>query len=956
MNRVITRLGFTAVAIIAGSGIIAHAQTVTTGGANGVVRDNNGNTLAGANVKLSGGQNSRDTVTAADGSWRIGLMIPGDYTVTISKAGLQTYKGSVRVSVNQTQTVNVRLALVAETVVEVIAAASAVDLTSNQIGLTVALDNIAAIPKGRDFNEIAFLSPGVVTSGRLGGVSISGASALENSFIVDGVSTNDMRKGFQGAALPTDFVDQVEVQTGGFKPEYSALGGVFNAVTKSGGNQFTGSGWFNYDANSLGVAQKSNEFTQELPVQDRYDLGFTAGGAILPDKLFYFVGANKITTTAPAGNTNFTGLTDDKKTDDQLQIYAKLQYHPSINHQLTFTSQLGDQKTDAPTLRPFLGDAQFGFNSTQKNLNLGLGWDWTISPALLLSAKLSSTSIKNSVTPIDKANPWVQDLMWVQTHVPAATPGVTFNRGGYGRYAKVNDFKSTQYKTDLQWYLGTHALKFGINASTEEFALDEVQSGPSRTMLNTDSTPNPNRNYRVVVRRNSTTGAFNGIDLVSNANKATVKRETLGFYAQDTWEMVPGIRLAYGARFDSQEVLDNAGKSALKFDNFGDQIQPRIGLTWDLNNDGKTKLSANYGRYFLAVPMQPVMRVGGTEVYLRNRYTAANSTYNATTGAWTVGATPSSMTDFGVFFSAPPVVKGTKLTQRDEYLVGIDHTLPSGWTVGIHGQHRELKNPIEDSVIDHGDGYSVFWNPTPGAVTWTQGALGSNPGQSITFNSTGYPTAFNIYQAVIFTLDKKTSKAYVSFSYTWSRLYGNYEGVGQASNGQSDALITSTFDYEPYVGYGLLPSDRTHVAKLFGTYTLDVLGNPFTAGLRAVYQSGTPMSLFDDGSTTLGLPPGTDPTLDVGGYGNANPAFGQYGNYGRTPATLQTDITLEYALTFGKFKVTPNINVFNLFNKRTATRQYTEATDANGIADPRWGNDASWMPGRNFRFGVKVAF
>lgn len=185
--------------------------------------------------------------------------------------------------------------------------------------------------------------------------------------------------------------------------------------------------------------------------------------------------------------------------------------------------------------------------------------------------------------------------------------------------------------------------------------------------------------------------------------------------------------------------------------------------------------------------------------------------------------------------------------------MGIDHIFKGGtfdgWTVGAKYINRKLRNPIEDSVIDTAyAGYSILWNPKPGAVSYTPSPVlddALNPhlsGGKIRFTAAEnlFKEAYNDYDAFVVTGEKKSGAWYFSGSYTWSKLFGTYEGLGQSSNGQADALITSTFDYWPYVGEGLLPIDRTHIVKAFGSYTVDLFGNPLTIGLSGVMQYGTP--------------------------------------------------------------------------------------------------------------------
>ncbi len=995
MNRVVSRLGFTTLALVAG--VAAHAQSSsTTGGMTGVAKDEKGAPIGGAMVSVNAGQGVRSAMTAADGSFRLGLLIPGEYQVTVTKEGLSPFKTKVTVTVNAFVTLNPKLGTTASAVVEVVAASSVVDMTTGQVGSNLSMENLASIPKGRDMNDLAFLAPGVATSGALGGVSIAGASSLENSFVVDGLSTQDYRKGFQGSSMPTDFVDQVEIQTGGFKPEFSALGGVFNVVTKSGTNTFAGSAWATYDANSLGAVAKENKFFRQTPPNDRYDVGATVSGAFMPDKLFYFFGLNGIITEVPEPEPNRVGLVNGPDKTTNLQAYTKINWQVSSDHQVYFTAQLNDSKRDAPVRYPLTGDAKWGFTLKDKTTNFGLNWDWTISPALYLSVKAGRTDYKTTTDPVNRAESRLQDTLWWRSTPQFDGSNRTFERGGFGLNEDLNQSTTQQFKADLSWFAGNHNVKFGIARTSADYTLVDTATGPTRVPYSTGFTqPYAALGFRAVVRRTGT-NAFNGIDLIFNSNDSKVKSEVAAYYVQDTMEVFPGFRASFGVRFESQKLINNFGQTALEFDSFMDQMQPRLGFTWDVKNDGRTKVAMNFGRYFLQVPMQPVMRTGNTEVFVRNRYSNANSYYNSTTGAWAVGGTGpaggtalpdgarpdnlDAVTEFGLFFSAPPLADGTKLTQRDEWILGMDQVLPNGWTVGVHAKYRKLTNPIEDSVLTDafggagdpsdsgyeqgsgdGAGYSILWNPHPGSVSWTAHPLLSDaaPGTKITAEGAYnlFPEAFNVYRSYDFTAEKKTSKYYVNFSYTWSKLYGNYEGVGQSSNGQADALITSTFDFWSYVGTGLLPIDRTHQYKLFGSYNFELGGNILTAGVKATFQSGTPISKLDDGRTTTVVVGGnTGSGLDIGGYGNAVPNNFKYGNFGRTPNTAQVDLTFEYAMTFGRLKVVPNLNMFNVFNNRTATTHNIYNTDGNATQRDDWNEESAWLRGRNFRFGVKLNF
>lgn len=1004
MNRVFSRLGLTAAAIVAGGGIVAHAQTATTGAVSGVISDKNGTPMAGVTVRLSSTQTSRTYLTGTDGSFRMGLLNPGAWTIELTKGGFQKVSQNITVLVNQTQPMNFKMATEAATVVEVLGTATSIDTTTAQTGLTTTMDSLSAIPKGRDMSSVAFLAPGVVTGGFGNDPSIGGGSSAENAYIVDGLSTTNTARGFQGASLVTDFIDQVEVQTGGFKPEYSALGGVFNAVTKTGGNQMKGSAWLTWDAIGIQAVPKKSDYAKQASPYSRYDIGAEVSGPLIKDKLFYFVGFDGNITESPSALPNASGFTDGKEKLTTYQLIAKVNWLISLDHQLTFSANVNDAKDDWPNRYPSTtpGSAQLGYNDKNTTQNFVVNYDWTISPSLFFSAKLGSSEYKDEFSPSDITNIAVSDTAWFTIGpgtVPSSDPlwGQTYRRGGIGYYAGLDKTKNTQFRADLSWFLGDHNMKFGISQ------LDSKYTEKART----------SGGERVTVRRFNS-GAFRGIDRQFLSTDATVQAVFTGLYAQDSWDLGAGFKLMYGARYEIQDQKDYRGRSFMKFDKFQDQLQPRLGFTWDLNGDGKSKVSFNYARYFEQIPQRLAIRVYANEQYLRFRYSASNSSYNTATGAYaydTLGLGPDGgITDFATPFSFDPIGEGAKLPRRDEWVLGYDHTFASGWTAGIHTRYRELKNPLEDMVFTDefgnpydegpaiafdglgnpivGAGAAVIgnpgafqqWRPNAASMSLYWLALGNaNPngaGPGYSYNSyginildyynpatglftvpnTGYTKAGNKYTSVDFTLEKKTERDTFNFSYTWSRLEGNYEGIVSSSNGQADGNITASFDYYPYVGYGLLPNDRTHQVKVYASHRFDLAGGDLNAGFAWTYYSGTPVSLFDDGSTSEGNPPGTGSSLDIGGYGNAVPANGQLGQYGRTPAQNNVDAHLDWTGKFGKFRVIPSVDVFNLFNSRTATRVYEQATDQSGISDPRWGQDRAWQVGRRFRFGVKFQF
>jgi hypothetical protein len=985
MNRITSRLGLTAIALVSGS--VLFAQSSTTGSISGRVISG-GKNISGATIRLSSGQVTRTVVTNADGSFRLGLLNPGSWTAIVTASGYTSYQGTFVVSVNENSNINFKLVESGSATVTVSGMAGAMDFTTSQVGLTQSMEDLSKIPTGRDFNNLITLSPGVVSSGALAGPSISGASSLENSYYIDGLSTLDLRKGFQGGSLPTDFIDQVEIQTGGFKAEYSALGGVFSAITKSGTNTFSGSAWVNVDSYRNQAKAKRNDIARQAEPAENNDYGFSAGGALIHDQLFYFVGAN-LTTGSRPGSMNQNSLQDSDSKNDDTNIYAKINYYLTENQQITAFTQQREANSKQLNRYPYYGTAQFGGNSVSETNNYGISYDWNPTTNFQLSVKYGHSEFSNSFIPTDPTNSRVGD----DTRAIVSRPdliGSTYYSGGMGIWTDLDAYISDQYKADLTYFSGSHTFKFGVALTESTFKLRYGHGGTPQRYYSgvpegTAGAYNPPYNAALnslygytafhptfalstnsfapyfTIQANAAYTAASWLNAWWYDQNASVKQTNKSFYAQDTIDMNHGINLSYGVRVDQQVITSPLGVDLYKFDDINDLLQPRLGITWDINQDGTTKLSANLARYYLAVPMQPVMRTGGSEVYSRARWSpnysvAANSySFTLATGAWSLPTanflTPRFIQDYSYGFTAPAHQDGMQLTRRDELVAGVDHVMDpngilGGWTAGAKFIYRQLRNPIEDWTPDAHT--TILGNPRAGRIT-VGGEVLENLYEA---------EAYNDYMAYVFQAEKRTASSYFNISYTWSKLYGSFEGVGQTSNGQADATITSSWDFPKFWGEGLLPTDRTHVVRVFGSKTYDLMGSPFTVGLRASLQSGTPKSYLDDGTAT-----GYDHNVvDPYDYGNAIPKNHQYGTEGRTPFIPTADLYLSYSFNTG-YKIgnksvvlTPEINVFNVTNTRRAVSNDIYGSYEGGVPNPDYGKETGWLTGRSVRFGVKVNF
>ncbi|HMK72551.1 MAG TPA: TonB-dependent receptor, partial [Myxococcaceae bacterium] len=188
-----------------------------------------------------------------------------------------------------------------------------VDVGSTATGAQVSSQFIQSIPlvQGqRSFDQVALVAPGVQTDFR--GIAIAGATSPENQFLVDGLTTNDVVFGVNAAPVNVEFVDQVNVITGGFMPEYGrATGGTISATTKSGGNEFHGSVWGTWTPGAIQggtptIIVNGATFSALSELYNRWDVGGTLGGYIIKDRLWFFAGfAAEQTKDSVTRTTNY---------------------------------------------------------------------------------------------------------------------------------------------------------------------------------------------------------------------------------------------------------------------------------------------------------------------------------------------------------------------------------------------------------------------------------------------------------------------------------------------------------------------------------------------------------------------------------------------------------------------------------------------------------------------------
>ncbi|HEX4492618.1 MAG TPA: TonB-dependent receptor [Acidimicrobiia bacterium] len=277
----------------------ARAQSATTGAIQGQVKDEKAAPIAGVTVIITSPSlaQTQTALTDENGVYKIADLPPGDYLITFYYQDSTIEKSGIHVGIEKTVPVfqTIDTSKVGGEVIKVVAKTPTIDPTSTNQGITIDKNYLKNIPvPGRTFEAALGAAAGSQNDGV--GVSFSGSSSLENQYIVDGVNTTGLTYGTVGTPVINDFIEEIEVITGGYNAEYGrATGGVVNVVTKSGSNELKGSvfgywspGQLTANAKSTPINSSSIDTIPNLNYQA--DFGFELGGPIIKDKLWFFVG------------------------------------------------------------------------------------------------------------------------------------------------------------------------------------------------------------------------------------------------------------------------------------------------------------------------------------------------------------------------------------------------------------------------------------------------------------------------------------------------------------------------------------------------------------------------------------------------------------------------------------------------------------------------------------------
>ncbi len=747
----------------------------TTGALSGQVRNQQGAGLPGAAVVIAspaliGARQS--AVTDAQGRFRFPELPPGQYRVTASVGGYKTVEISrVSVFVGEEAEVPVEMQLFGgEETIVVRAEPPAIDRTSSAFPTILTPDYLRHIPNDRDPSHIFNLAPGINTESAFGGGEESG-----NAYEIDGVDVSDPQGGAPWSLFNYSLIHEVQLAGLGAPAEYGQFTGVvFNSVTKSGGEEPSGTVEGFYTDQFL----TGNSVLEDVNASiDRdWESTLEVGGPLRRDKMWFFFSSDYHRVASSEG-----GPTQREATPRAFFKLTSLWRNNSTLHGWLEWDHVKVTGRDATDLTPI--EATTGEDNPNRVGNLS--FDSLFSPASVMSLAWSGYSGRQRFNPFGGFS--------TPGHLDAQTGLASVNAAQFGAVDRSrNQFNASFAHHASNLIAGYHDFKVGT----------EIERSVARDHYGFPGGAFYTDNEGPVI--DPSTGKSDLYSLVSLGGGYDVRgqNQRVSLYAQDSWRITPRLTLNPGIRLDR-----NRGKVAGGTVFSTNPVAPRIGLACDLRGDGRTIIRAHYGRYYEALysAFYDYMTPGGFEPLTTKRI------FNTSGFTQTLSTIP------GQRYAMDPHIRQPRL---DQFVVGVDHQLARGIVLSAALVHRKNADFIETVSRD-----GIFV-PVQGQVPGTGQKVTLydylNPQTDVLLytNPRGLHRAYNA--AILSATRPLRNNWQLAASYVYSRARGNIDNLGfdELGTGGNTPFFQGGFLDTPNSlvnAEGRLTHDQTHQLKLQGT-------------------------------------------------------------------------------------------------------------------------------------------
>lgn len=937
----------------------------------GRVLNREGGAVSGATVVIRSTETGfvRTVQTDDNGRYVAPLLPVGSYAVTVSKAGFQTASNlRITLSLGDSSPLVIRLAPETGAVVEVVAVSAQVDTERATSATLLQTEELKELPLiGRRWDNFAYLTPMVTTSSR-GDLAIAGQRGVNTTTTVDGAGYNSSffagtlgnEAGGTPYTMSVEAIREFQVITDGASAEFGRMGGGYlNAITKSGTNDFAGS-LFYYERPQSLVA-KSHLTRRDVDDFTNRQYGFSVGGPIIPDKLFYFVSGDfqrdsrPITQVWGSSPTSPVTLSSSNTADavllarggdyaskrDADTLFARLDWIVNPDHSIQFRVNRSS----------FTGDNGTGFSvaydSTSleegKTLSLVAQWNWVINANWL--SEFRANYLKEELPRTRRSD----------------TPQVSItNVGRYGESLFNREFEASVLQFSEIITYSTPALQVrggldvNIHKAFETFTprAGGVYSFTSLTNFRAGNWADYQQFFPLIP----------GMSVEEAGTMDETEKEYSAFVQAD-WRPNSQWKLGLGVRWDRQEhpdfgIADFLGNPAtytrpgpltakIPADS---AISPRLSFTWTPAGDNaRTVVRGSVGMYVSRTPsvfLYQVYTSNGSRAALV-RFTGVPTGMAAVYPGFVRGATfnwanPFQFPDSAVYsnpslFAAnPPDIQtfddDFKNPRTRRANLEVERSFAQGLTLGLKGTYAKTKNleRITDLNLPTNVVVNAFGRPV---------YTGARPNTSYRTMQVYVSDAHSEYQAATFTVRYQDPGNVLStqIAYTWSK---------ERDNDSNERSFSGYMAQDPNrLGdeWGWSENDRRHVVTGYLTFREKWL-TKIVSSFNFRYQTGRPYNpVFSN---------------DLNGDGvRVDRPWGWERNGYREAARLNVDFKLSRDFHFTKrYMLTLSMEASNLFNQTT---RYTRLTSIGGNdAAPVFTYTPNWTISqeRQVQLGARFAF
>jgi outer membrane receptor for ferrienterochelin and colicin len=857
-------------------------------------------------------QGTRTTVTSANGDYLFANLPPGEYSVSFELQGLDTVKVPVTVAAAQETSHDAEMA-VTRVKEEIVVTGNLETISESvQSATTYTQKLVNQLPIQRTLEDIVALAPGVHATGpgkgtdtQLGAFSISGAASFESLFLVNGVTVNENIRGQAFDLFIEDAVQETTTASAAISAEYGRFsGGVVNVITKSGGNDFSGSfrtGFSNQRWQAFTPLTKT-QTDKTIPTYEA-----TLGGPIAKDRLWFFLAGRQFdrettaTTSAPTLIPYPTG-TNQKRYEGKLTA-ALNQQHSIVGSYIKI-----DETQPGNSFQTILDLASIYTREVPEELATA-NYTGLFGQSFSLSGQYSQRKFTfiNSGAPstdlIDGTLLIARQLANARYHSPTfcgvCGPERRDNKDGL---VKGSYFLSTAG-------LGTHELIGGIDSFKDIRLANNHQSGSDFRILGTTATIN-GTDIKPVFNPGSTIIQYNPISKASQGTSFV----TNSAFINDNWRLNDRFSFNVGLRYDKNDGKDAGGHLVAK----DSAISPRLAAVFDPRANGDWVFNLSYGKYVaaLANSIADSSTAAGQPANFQWIYNGPSisglSQNDALKALFAWFNSVGGINDTKDLITAQipglnTLIRGSLASPNvQEYTLGLTKRLGSRGLVRADLIHRKFA-----------DFYAQRTDLGTGKVQTPSGP------QDITLVVNDNKNLERKYDGVDIQARYRFNRFDVGGGWTLSHAYGNFDGENFGS-GPIPSDFTRWPEYRQAswdIPKGDLAIDQRHKVNLYGIYTpLSTDRHSLSVSLLQSFFSGLPYQALQTITfvdNTVKPPVNYIPNP---GYNPLTPAantinyyFSSRGAF-RTDNVFRTDLALNYSLKFSKFDFFLSPQVINVFN------------------------------------------